>query len=156
MKHIRLMHIIQRSLLILAVTLQASHVIAAQPIYSGGKERAAIRGYDSVAYFTQNKPVKGSTDFSYEYQGATWLFASEQNLEVFKQNPEQYMPQYGGYCAYAVSRGTTASIKPEYFQIYQGKLYLNYSKSVAKRWRKDKDKYIQEANKHWPQVLDRR
>lgn len=131
-----------------------STVNAAKPVYSGGRDRAAIRGYDPVSYFTQGKPVKGSKEFVLEHKGAKWMFSSEQNLALFKSNPEKYSPQYGGYCAYAVSNGSTASIKPEFFDIYKGKLYLNYSKSVYKKWMKDKDGYIDEANKEWPELID--
>jgi len=132
----------------------ASVTYAAKPVYSGGKERAAIRGFDPVAYFTDNMPVKGSKEFELEYNGAKWLFSSQKNLDAFKEAPEQYAPQYGGYCAYAVARGTTASIKPEHFTIVEGKLYLNYSKSVYKRWTKKKDEFIVDANKNWPKVLE--
>jgi len=72
-----------------------------------------------------------------------WLFSTQQNLETFKANPEKYMPQYGGYCAYAVSNGSTASSKPEYFTIYNDKLYLNYNKTVYSKWVKGKDGYIE-------------
>ncbi len=134
--------------------LAANSVFAAKPIYSGGKERAAIRGYDPVAYFTQNKPVKGSQDFSFKHNGANWLFSSQENLDAFKAQPSDYTPQYGGYCAYAVSNGSTASIKPEYFTIYNDKLYLNYSKSVYNKWLKKKDTYIDDANVEWPKILE--
>ncbi|MBX2847773.1 MAG: YHS domain-containing protein [Acidiferrobacterales bacterium] len=143
------------NILTIAISILISgSAIAAKPIYSGGKERAAIRGYDPVAYFTENEPVKGSAEFVFEHKGAKWMFSSAQNLELFKSNPEKYSPQFGGYCAYAVSRNTTASIKPEYFTIHNDKLYLNYSKSVNKRWLKDKEKYIDQAESNWPNVLD--
>jgi len=128
---------------------------AAKPIYSGGRDRAAIRGYDPVAYFTENKPVKGSKEFSLTHNGAKWLFSSQENLEAFKENSDKYTPQYGGYCAYAVSNGSTASIKPEYFTIHEDKLYLNYSKSVHKKWSKDKLDYIREADANWPEILSK-
>lgn len=135
--------------------LAYSNAQAAKPIYSGGKERAAARGYDVVAYFTENKPLKGIAEFELQHAEVKWLFSSQENLELFKKDPEKYMPQYGGYCAYAVARGSTASSKPEYFTIHDDKLYLNYSKSVYKRWIKDKDKYISDASKNWPAVLDK-
>lgn len=138
---------------ILVNGLVMNSAFAAKPIYSGGKERAAIRGYDPVAYFTQNKPVKGSQEFMLKHKGAKWLFSSQANLEKFKASPNRYTPQYGGYCAYAVSNGSTASIKPENFTIYNDKLYLNYSKSVYKKWLKNKDDYITEANVEWPKIL---
>ena len=86
---------------------------AVDPTYTAFLSDKAIRGYDTVAYFTENKPVKGAEEFSYEYKGAQWLFSSAENLELFKAEPEKYAPQYGGYCAYAVSKGSTAPIKPE-------------------------------------------
>ena len=138
------------------ILLSLPHLaFAIKPIYSGGSERAAIRGYDPVAYFTENKPLKGSKDFSVEYLGATWLFVSANNRQLFIDDPEKYMPQYGGYCAYAVAKKSSASIKPEYFTIHDGKLYLNFSKSVYKKWLKDKKKYIADADRNWPKVRDR-
>ena len=126
---------------------------AAKPIYVGGRERAAIRGYDPVAYFTEGKPVKGDKQFLFEYKGAKWLFSSAENLALFEANPEKYEPQFGGYCAYAVAKDTTASIKPQYFSIVDNKLYLNYSKSVYKRWLADQDQLIKSAEKNWPKLL---
>lgn len=140
-------------LLIITGLLWSQTTVALDPIYEGGSPRAAIRGYDTVAYFTENKPVKGSKEYSTSYKGATWHFSSQENLELFLTDPEKYAPQYGGYCAYAVARNTTASIKPKYFTIYDGKLYLNYNKGVQKRWLKDKGGYIEKANDNWPELL---
>ena len=136
---------------LLLLLAQLAH--AAKPVYSGGRERAAIRGYDAVAYFVENKPVKGSEEFSIEHKGANWYFSSAENRDLFLSDPEKYEPQYGGYCAYAIARDTTASSKPEYFTIHEGKLYLNYSKSVYKRWLKDMEGYIEDADGNWPTVL---
>ncbi len=94
----------------------------------------AIRGYDPVAYFTQSKPVKGNADFTHEFQGAKWQFATAANRDAFAANPEKYAPQYGGYCAWAVSQSYTASVDPEAWKVVDGKLYLNYSKSVQQQW----------------------
>jgi YHS domain-containing protein len=113
----------------------------------------AIKGYDPVAYFTQGKPVKGSGDHEFEYKGATWKFASAENRMTFEKNPEKYAPQYGGYCAYAVSQGYTASIDPEAWSIVDGKLYLNYSKGVRDKWSQDIPGYIKQADANWPKVL---
>lgn len=136
-------------------TFIMGNAFAAKPIYSGGKERAAIRGYDPVAYFNQNMPIKGNAEFLFKHNGAKWLFSSQKNLEAFKANPEKYTPQYGGYCAYAISNGSTASIKPEFFTIHDNKLYLNYSKSVYNKWTKKKEGYISEANSKWPEIRDK-
>ena len=85
----------------------------------------AIRGTDPVAYFTQGGPVAGSADFTHTWNNATWQFSSAENRDLFASNPEQYAPQYGGFCAWAMSQGYTASIDPSAWKIVDGKLYLN-------------------------------
>ncbi len=126
---------------------------AKEPVYA--TSAGAIRGYDPVAYHEEGRPLKGSAEHSVEWQGAEWLFASAENREKFEQDPERYAPQYGGYCAYAVAQGTTATIDPEAWSIVEGKLYLNYSTSVHNRWRKDIPGYIEKADDNWPEVLER-
>jgi hypothetical protein len=120
-----------------------------EPVNKDGKG-VALKGYDAVAYFEQNQPVKGSDQFSYQWMGATWLFSKAQNRDKFAADPQQYAPQYGGYCSYAVSQGHTASIDPNAWRIVDGKLYLNYSKGVQKTWEKDTAGYIQSADQNWP------
>ncbi|MEQ9489172.1 MAG: YHS domain-containing (seleno)protein [Alphaproteobacteria bacterium] len=112
----------------------------------------AIDGYDPVAYFTEGKPVEGDSEFSHNWNGATWHFSSAENRDLFAANPEKYAPQYGGYCAYAVSQGSTASIEPDAWSIVDGKLYLNYSQSVQSKWEKDKAGYITDADANWPDI----
>jgi len=97
------------------------------------KDKLSIKGYDPVAYFTAGKMAKGRKDFEQQWMGATFRFSSKENFELFKKAPEKYAPQYGGYCAYAVSHGYTAPVDPEAWDIVNGKLYLNYSKSVQKK-----------------------
>jgi YHS domain-containing protein len=146
------LRLISCTLLLVSYSLTA---LAVEPIYTRGSSNVAIKGYDTVAYFTESKPVKGNKAFSTEYKGAVWYFASQENLQRFLVEPERYAPQFGGYCAYAVSRNTTASIKPEIFNIHGGKLYLNYNASVQRRWLKDLEKGISNANKNWPDLLER-
>lgn len=114
----------------------------------------AIRGYDPVAYFTLGEATEGKAEYSTEWQGAIYRFTSADNLALFESDPERYAPQYGGYCAYAVSQGYTASIDPEAWSIVDGKLYLNYSTGVQKRWNRDIPGHIRAADKNWPTVLD--
>jgi YHS domain-containing protein len=106
-----------------------------------------------VAYFTEGKAVKGEKQFSTEYNGATWCFASEENVNAFKASPEKYAPQFGGYCAYAVSQNYTYETDPNAFTIVEGKLYLNYNLNTSKEWNSKRDEYIKLANKNWPTVL---
>lgn len=113
----------------------------------------AIRGYDPVAYFKNGEPVKGSESFTFEWEGAEWLFSSQENLEAFKAEPEKYAPQFGGYCAYAVGNGYTYESSPKAWRIVDGKLYLNYSKGIQKKWEADRDALIKKAEENWPGVV---
>ena len=88
----------------------------------------AIKGYDPVAYFADRKPVKGSREFEYFWMGAKWRFSTAGHKDLFIKDPDKYAPKYGGYCAYAVSQGTTADIDPDAWKIVDGRLYLNLSK----------------------------
>ncbi len=113
----------------------------------------AIKGYDPVAYFTDSKPVEGKSAITHEWMGAKWRFASAANKDAFVKNPEKYAPRYGGYCAWAVSQGYTASIDPDAWKIVDGKLYLNYSKGVQKQWEAGGvEKLIAAANANWPKI----
>jgi len=127
--------------------------VAKDPVYTGIFSSLAVSGYDPVAYFTEGKPVEGRSDFEYEWNGATWRFVDQNNLDTFKANPEVYAPQFGGYCAWAVAQGSTASSDPDAWRIVDGKLYLNYSKSVQEKWLQDISGNIAKADKNWPAVL---
>ncbi len=113
----------------------------------------AIKGYDPVAYFTAGKPMKGSSDFAYEWNGAEWRFASEGNRDAFKADPVKYAPQFGGYCAWAVSRGYTAGIDPDAWKIVNSRLYLNYSTKVQAQWSEDIPGNVAKAEENWPKIL---
>ena len=123
------------------------------PVYTGTFSSLAISGYDPVAYFKEGKPVEGKSDFEWDWNGATWRFANQADLDAFKMNPEAYAPQFGGYCAWAVAQGSTASATPEAWRIVNGKLYLNYSKGVQDKWAQDIPGNIAKANQNWPKVL---
>lgn len=136
---------------LLALGLSAGAAFGKSPVdpvnHNSG---VAIQGYDPVAYFQQSRPVKGAPQFSHTWMGATWQFSSAANRDLFQANPQQYTPQFGGYCAWAVSNGYTAKIDPEAWKIVGGKLYLNYSKDVQKMWEKEIDKRIEAGNRNWP------
>ena len=137
--------------------LLAGDAFAKQPaVYTGRFGNLAIGGYDPVAYFKEGKPVEGSRQFTSDWNGATWRFASQDNLNAFKADPQRYAPQYGGYCAWAVgARNQLAAGDPQYWRIVDGKLFLNYDKSVQEKWEKDVPGFIKAANTNWPGVLDR-
>jgi len=114
---------------------------------------AAINGYDAVSYFTDGTPTKGKVDFAVMWKGVVWQFANLQNREAFEANPRSFAPQYGGYCAYAVSRGYRASAAPEAWRIVAGKLYLIHTQAVQQVWARDIDGNIARADGNWPSVL---
>jgi YHS domain-containing protein len=116
------------------------------------KDGAAIKGYDPVAYFTENKPVPGSPAYQAEYKGSTFRFASQAHRDAFMADPERYAPQYGGFCAFGTAGGYKAAIDPAAFTIVDGKLYLNYNADVQKQWARDIPGFISKADKNWPQV----
>ena len=119
----------------------------------GGKTDTAINGYDTVAYFTVGKPVRGEDSLATEWMGAKWKFASQANLDLFKSNPDKYAPQYGGYCAYGVTQGYLVKVEPDQFTVRDGKLYLNYDASVQTKWLKDPAGYIKDADTKFPALL---
>ncbi|MEM6677248.1 MAG: YHS domain-containing (seleno)protein [Pseudomonadota bacterium] len=139
--------------LAIAPVAATTAVAAEDPIYQT-LFGTAIDGTDPVAYFTEGRPVDGSSEFSHEWNGATWLFSSAENRDLFVADPERYAPQYGGYCAWAVAQGYTASTDPDAWAIVDDKLYLNYNQDVQTRWNKDIPGFIASADGNWPTVLD--
>ncbi len=114
------------------------------------KQGVALKGYDPVAYFTKSQPQKGSSQFSHQWSGATWWFESAENRDRFAAAPEKFAPQFGGYCAWAVSNGYTANADPEEWKIVNGKLYVNYNKDVRMKWEENAAQRIEAGNKNWP------
>lgn len=143
-----------KTLTMLVGLLATSTAFANDPIETGTFNNYAIYGYDTVAYFTENKAVKGNKKISFEWRGAEWHFSSEANRDLFKADPEKYAPQYGGYCAYAMSDGRLVGVDEDAFTIVDGKLYLNYSNSVMKEWRSNQAQFIQEADELYPTKVD--
>jgi YHS domain-containing protein len=119
----------------------------------GGRTDTAINGYDTVAYFTVGKPVKGLDSLVHEWNGAKWKFSSQAHLDLFKSNPEKYAPQYGGYCAYGVAQGSLVKVEPDQFTLRDGKLYLNYDADVQSKWLKDIPGYNKTADAKFPALL---
>lgn len=114
---------------------------------------AAIKGYDPVAYFVANRPVHGTQQHRLEHGGATWLFANATNRALFEQNPNKYLPAYGGYCAYEVAQGYLVKIEPDAWSIRNGRLYLNYDAGVRKQWEMDPAGYVAAADRKWPALV---
>lgn len=137
-----------------SVLMTATKVLAATPeIFTGIVEGLAAGGYDPVSYLQDGGPKMGDAAFTLEWKGAKWLFTSAESLAAFKSDPEKYAPQFGGYCAYAVSKGSTAKGDPEVFTVLNGKVYFNLSQSVQELWRQDVPGNIAKAEANWPKVL---
>jgi len=126
---------------------------AKSPVYTSVFSKTAVSGFDPVAYFREGKPVEGSKTFTLVHKGAEYRFASAANRDAFKADPDKFVPQYGGYCAWAVSQGYTASADPKVWKIVNGKLYLNYDADVGKKWALDIPGHIRSADTNWPAVL---
>jgi len=120
------------------------------------KTGVAIQGYDPVALFTDNKPVKGDAKFPVRHNGATYLFASKEHRDAFKADPAKYEPTFGGYCAYGVSRGKLVEIDVDAFQIVEGRLLLQYSKGVRDDFNKDAKGNLTKADVNWPGLLEQK
>jgi YHS domain-containing protein len=141
-------------LLLLGVSLGAA--APAAPVAAAEKRHApegiGAAGYDPVAYFTDGKAVRGSEQIAAEHEGVTYRFASAEHRALFQAAPATYLPQYGGFCAYAAAKGALAPTDPEAFTVLGGKLYLNYSQDVRKRWLPRAGEYIREADGNWPRL----
>ena len=132
-----------------------SHVAEAKeaPVYTSFFSSVAVSGYDTVAYFTDKQPVMGDAKYKANYQGAEWQFSTAAHRDAFVAEPARYAPQYGGYCAWAVAQGSTASADPLRWRVVNDKLYLNYDADVQTKWEANIPAFIQQANKNWPAVL---
>lgn len=136
---------------VLVLFLSGCTSLDKHPVYV--EKGVAINGYDPVAYFAQRAPVKGSELFKVEHEQVIWLFSSAENLAQFEHQPERYLPQYGGYCAYAMSHGFVVDTVPEAFTVLNDKLYLNYSLGVRETWLEDTKSYVDRADKQWDKKL---
>jgi YHS domain-containing protein len=136
------------------VLLFTGIVLAASPINTDSNG-VAIKGYDPVAYFTMDKPVKGNNDFEHEWKGVKWRFSTKNHMKLFIKDPDKYAPRYGGYCAYGVAVDALFDIQPEAWSIVDSKLYLNKNLDVRETWKKDIPGNIKKADMNWPGVLEK-
>ncbi len=141
---------------VLALMLfQFSGMSSAGEVNKGYFGNVAIKGYDPVAYFTEQRAVKGIEDISHTWLGAEWKFSSEKHKKLFSENPIQYTPQYGGHCADGIAYGsTTTNIDPQAWRIIDGKLYLHYDQGAAIEI-EEIDGQIEKAEKNWPEIRAR-
>jgi YHS domain-containing protein len=147
----------RRALLAITSALAATAVGGVSPARAGSPINEtwtgiAIKGFDPVAYFVERRPVRGSAAHRLEWMGATWQFASAAHRDAFAADPARFAPQYGGYCAFAVSEGITADIDPTAWRIVEDRLYLNLSPEVQRLWEADVPGRIRRADANWPAI----
>ncbi len=145
----------RRGLFVLAVSALVAPA-AAQGLprrinHNGG---VALRGYDPVAWFANGGPRRGSPLLMAQHGGVAWHFASEQNLEAFRASADGFLPAFGGFCAFGVSRGYKVDIDPEAWHIRDGRLFLNYDRGVQRQWQRDIPGHIARAEANWPRLAD--
>jgi len=149
----RLLKTIAVTAALLAPAILAAPAFAdSAPIYTPMRNHIAVGGYDTISYFS-GKPMKGNKRFVTDHLGAEWRFSSQANLDLFRANPEAFIPQYGGYCAWAIAHGKLAKGSPKHWLVEDGKLYLNFNGRIQKQWLADKDSFISEGDKRWPDIL---
>jgi len=134
------------------IILFNSTVFAVGGININSSNGLAIHGFDPVAYFVESKAIEGKPEFIVEYQGNKWAFFNQQNKQAFIKKPNDYIPQYGGHCAFAASKNALANTDPYAWTVHNKKLYLNYSKGVRDTWKSDRDANILQADSYWPEL----
>jgi len=139
-------------LLIASGLVFISNVFAADMDVNTDKNDMAIKGYDPVAYFTLGKATKGSINYTTTHKGAIYQFVSEDNRNLFDSNPDKYAPQFGGYCAFGVSKEKKFDTDPTAWKIIEDKLYLNLNSQVQQRWLKDSENLIKDAKEYWREI----
>ena len=150
-----------RHIFLAAAALAAPVAVTAPAMADGGVfvgvegSNVAVSGYDTVSYFQgDGVPVRGSSRFKVEHDGAVFHFASQANADMFASNPDAYAPQYGGHCAWAMSRGALAPGDATLYKIHNGKLYLNFNEQVQETWLGDVDGFIAKSDPAWTQIPD--
>ena len=126
----------------------------AKPKISVDANGVGLRGFDPVAYFTEGKPVKGDTKFSSSYGGATYEFKSAENKAAFDKEPAKYVPQYGGYCAMAMTMGKLEDADPNFFLVHDGKLLVQRNEKAHMMFMKDPSGNHQKADQQWAKLAE--
>jgi YHS domain-containing protein len=139
-----------------AVSASQSGAAPAKQLLNLDRKGVAVQGHDVVAFFTDGKPVRGNAAFSSTLGSATYWFASAAHKAVFDAEPGNFTPQFGGYCAYGVSRGKLVEIDVEAFQIVDGRLLLQYSKGVRNDFNKDAAGNLKKAETNWPGLVEKK
>lgn len=139
---------------VLSVSL-ASAALSAGVELNASSTGLALQGYDPVAYFTMGEPTKGDWKITATFNEATYRFANEEHKAAFEADPEAFLPQYGGYCAFGAAMGFKFDGDPNYWRVVDGELFLNISESIQERWSTDIPGFIDKADTNWPEIADK-
>jgi YHS domain-containing protein len=134
---------------VLAALVYSAHSSEPPVAPVNATDGVGLKGYDPVAYFTDGQPTKGASEYGFQWKGITYRFASAENMQRFKADPEKYLPRYGGYCAYAMSINRIADISPTEWTIFGGKLYLNNNFISQTLWSLDKSGRVETGDRNW-------
>ncbi len=139
---------------IFLAVMPSSWVLAggANELIATDSSGVAIKGYDTVAYFTEGRAVKGKKEFEFVWQNARWWFSSAAHRGLFATNPERYAPKFGGHCAMGMALNKMVAADPEAWTIVDGKLYMKFDKAARNQWRKDIPANIEKAEKIWAEL----
>ena len=131
----------------------AMPALAADPVSTSWRNDIAVQGWDVVSFF-QGKPLRGKREHVVEHRGAEWRFSTRANADLFAINPDAFLPEYGGYCAWALGHNKLARGNPEHWTMVDGKLYFNFNDRTERLWSRDRDVWVARADRFWPAVLD--
>jgi YHS domain-containing protein len=145
------------------ILLALGFFLCASPVFAAGEKAlvnvdthgVALQGCDPVAFFTQHKPVHGTAQLESTYHTAIYYFASAEDKAAFDKDPAKYEPQFGGFCAYGVSRGKTVEIDVNAFQIVNGRLLMQYDTDIRDTFNEDTKGNLKLADQKWPALVDK-
>ena len=140
---------------LLLFAVAASAGAGGPKLLATGPNHVAIQGYDTVAYFTDHKAIKGSSAYGFVWDDANWQFASAAHRDTFTSNPDHYMPQFGGFCAGAMVGGHLVPADPEAWAIVDGKLYMTADQAFMDPWKANAASNIKHANEKWSNIQKR-
>ena len=142
--------------LVIALTMATGAMAQRSEIFQSGRGEfgsdLAVGGFDAVAYQTQGLPVPGNPQFRVSWKGAEWRFSTIQNRDLFVREPDKYAPQYGGWCAFAVAQGVRSPGDPRFWDVVNGRLYINQSAGTQASWRRDQASMIPRGDQNWPRL----
>mgnify|MGYP003333071516 CR=1 FL=1 len=137
---------------LLMAVAAATSVTAGEKMVNTGPDAVAIKGYDTVAYFTEAQATKGKQAFAFSWNDAQWYFASAAHRDTFASDPERYAPRFGGSCSMGLSKGKKVAADPEVWTIVDGRLYLYFSREARDKFRQNTSASIKQAETNWEKV----